>query len=125
MRMLARPAAPGGPGAGRRGARTCPTPAPSEVFVEEAWRDAADSMQRLYREEGWIDARVSLVGLEQNVPGRTFTARFHIEEGVRTHVASVRFVGFPAGVTAARAADAEGGPAVQRSTAPGGQPPPP
>src|SRR5262249_46066312 len=75
-----------------------PDPSPSEVFVEEAWRDAAEAMQRLYREEGWIDARVRLVGVEQNVPLRTFTARFQIDEGVRTHVASVRFVGLPEGV---------------------------
>src|SRR5262249_11219641 len=75
-----------------------PDPSPSDVFVEEAWRDAAEARQRLYREDGWIDARVALVGMEQNVPLRTFTARFQIEEGVRTHVASVRFVGLPEGV---------------------------
>ena len=91
LHMEGRAPAPGRP--------DMPEPPPSEVFVEEAWRDAADAMQRLYREEGWIDARVALVGLEQNVPRRTFTARFRIEEGVRTHVASLRFVGLPEGVT--------------------------
>src|SRR5262249_44613631 len=30
-----------------------PDPAPTQVFVEEAWRDAADAMQRAYRELGW------------------------------------------------------------------------
>ena len=75
-----------------------PDPGPSEVFVEEAWRDAADSIQRLYREEGWIDAKVALLGLEEAVPRRTFTARFRIDEGVRTRVGAVQFVGLPVGV---------------------------
>jgi len=74
-----------------------PDPAPSEVFVEEAWRDAADTMQRAYRELGWTDATVSLLGATEDVPPGTLDVRFHIVEGVRTFVRGVRFEGLPLG----------------------------
>ena len=74
-----------------------PDPAPTEVFVEEAWRDAAEAMQRAYRELGWVDAAVSLVGATEDVPSGTVDVRFHIVEGVRTFVRAVRFEGLPAG----------------------------
>ena len=76
-----------------------PDPAPSEVFVEEAWRDAAEGMQRSYRELGWIDARVTLVGATEDVRSGTMDVRFHIDEGARTFVRAVRFEGLPAGVS--------------------------
>src|SRR5262249_4611852 len=60
-----------------------PDPAPLEVFVEEAWRDAAEAMQRAYRELGWAEAKVSLVGATVEVPPGLIDVRFHIEEGVR------------------------------------------
>ena len=74
-----------------------PDPAPSEAFVEEAWRDAADTMQRAYRELGWADAAVSLVGAAEDVPSGALDVRFHIVEGVRTFVRGVRFEGLPVG----------------------------
>ena len=74
-----------------------PDPAPSEVFVEDAWRDAADTMQRAYRELGWTDAAVSLVGAAGDVPSGTLDVRFHIVEGVRTFVRGVRFEGLRSG----------------------------
>lgn len=74
-----------------------PDPAPLEVFVEEAWHDAADAMQRAYRELGWTDASVSLVGATVDVPTGMVDVRFHIVEGVRTFVHAVRFEGLPAG----------------------------
>ena len=74
-----------------------PDPPPTEVFVEEAWRDAAEAMQRAYRELGWVDARVSLVGATENVGSGTLDVRFQVEEGVRTFVRAVRFEGLPAG----------------------------
>jgi outer membrane protein insertion porin family len=77
-----------------------PDPRPSEVFVEEAWRDAAEAMQRAYRDQGWSQARVSLAQLTENVPARTFTARLRIDEGVRTLVQSVRIEGLPPGIPA-------------------------
>ncbi|HET9156682.1 MAG TPA: POTRA domain-containing protein, partial [Myxococcaceae bacterium] len=74
-----------------------PDPPPTEVFVEEAWRDAAEAMQRAYRELGWVDAAVSLVGATEDVPSGTLDVRFHVVEGVRTFVRAVRFEGLPAG----------------------------
>ncbi|HZX42793.1 MAG TPA: POTRA domain-containing protein, partial [Myxococcaceae bacterium] len=74
-----------------------PDPPPSEVFVEEAWRDAAETMQRAYRELGWVDAQVSLVGATEDVASGTLDVRFRIDEGVRTFVRSVRFEGLPPG----------------------------
>jgi len=74
-----------------------PDPSPSEVFVEEAWRDAADTMQRAYRELGWVEAKVSLVGATEDVATGTLDARFHLDEGVRTFVRTVRFEGLPPG----------------------------
>ena len=81
----------------RSGRPDTPDPPPAEVFVEEAWRDAADAMQRAYRELGWVDATVSLVGVTEDVPSGTLDARFKIVEGVRTFVHSLRFEGLPAG----------------------------
>jgi len=86
--------------AGRRpadGRPDTPDPPPSEVFVEEAWRDAAEAMQRAYRELGWVDAKVSLVGATEDVATATLDVRFQIDEGIRTFVRAVRFEGLPPG----------------------------
>ncbi len=74
-----------------------PDPPPAEVFVEEAWRDAAEAMQRAYRELGWVEAKVSLLGATEDVPSGTLDVGFRIEEGVRTWVRAVSFEGLPAG----------------------------
>src|SRR5262249_33589576 len=76
-----------------------PDPAPLEVFVEEAWRDAAEAMQRAYRELGWAEAKVSLVGATVEVPPGLIDVRFHIEEGVRTWIRAVHFEGLPPGLS--------------------------
>ena len=74
-----------------------PDPPPDQVFVEEAWRDAADAMQRAYRELGWVDAEVSLAETSEDVAARTIDVRFRVEEGVRTFVRAVQFEGLPPG----------------------------
>ncbi len=74
-----------------------PEPPPTEVFVEEAWRDAAEAMQRVYRELGWVDAKVNLAEATEDVGASTVHVRFHLDEGVRTFVRSVRFQGLPPG----------------------------
>lgn len=76
-----------------------PEPPPEEVFVEEAWRDAAEAMQRAYRELGWVEARVSLVDAAEDVSAATVEVRFRVEEGVRTWIRGVRFEGLPEGFT--------------------------
>ncbi|HSP20349.1 MAG TPA: POTRA domain-containing protein, partial [Myxococcaceae bacterium] len=75
-----------------------PTPPASAVFVEEAWRDAAEAMQRAYRELGWVDAKVTLAGAVEEVGASVVDVRFRLEEGVRTFVRSVRFQGLPPGL---------------------------
>ena len=81
----------------RSGRPDTPDPPASEVFVEEAWRDAADTMQRAYRELGWVDATVSLLGATEDVASGVLDVRFRIVEGVRTFVRTPRFEGLPAG----------------------------
>jgi len=75
-----------------------PDPPPIEVFVEEAWRDAAETMQRGYRELGWVDATVTLVDSVEEIAPGTIDVRFRIAEGVRTFVKGYRLEGWPAGV---------------------------
>jgi len=74
-----------------------PDPPPAEVYVEEAWRDAAEAMQRAYRELGWVDATVSLTEATEDVRSGTLDVRFRIVEGVRTFVRALRFEGLPPG----------------------------
>ena len=74
-----------------------PGPPPAAVFVEEAWRDAAEAMQRAYRELGWVDAKVALASAVDDVDASAVDVRFRLEEGVRTFVRSVRFQGLPPG----------------------------
>jgi len=74
-----------------------PDPPPAEVFVEEAWREAADAMQGAYRELGWVEATVSLVGATEEVAPGAVDVRFRIVEGTRTFVRSLRIEGLPAG----------------------------
>lgn len=74
-----------------------PSPPPLAVFVEEAWRDAAEAMQRAYRELGWVDAKVALVGAVEDVNASAVDVRFRLDEGIRTFVRSVSFQGLPAG----------------------------
>ncbi len=75
-----------------------PDPPPSSVFVEEAWRDAAEAMQRAYRELGWVDAKVTLATANEDVRASAIDVRFRLDEGVRTFVRSVRFQGLPPGL---------------------------
>ena len=75
-----------------------PDPQPSAVFVEEAWRDAAEAMQRTYRELGWVDAKVTLATANEDVGASAIDVRFRLDEGVRTFVRSVRFQGLPPGL---------------------------
>ncbi|WP_257459845.1 POTRA domain-containing protein [Archangium lipolyticum] len=70
---------------------------PATVFVEEAWRDAAESMTEAYRERGFLAARVSFTRLRVNVERRTAVAVFDVDEGTQRRVAEVRIEGGPQG----------------------------
>jgi len=93
-RLLEDPASRGSPGP-----PVLPPPDlhPLEVFVEEAYREAAESMQTDYRVEGHLSARVQLWSLEEDVGRHRARVRFRVEEGVQTRVSSVTFTGLPAG----------------------------
>ncbi len=68
---------------------------PATVFVEEAYRDAAELMTEAYRERGFLEARVSFKRLE--VKRRSAVAWFEVREGMQRRVAAVRLEGGPRG----------------------------
>ena len=65
------------------------------VFVEEAYRDAAESMTEAYRERGYLEARVRFTRVE--LGRRTAVAWFDVHEGEQMRVAEVRLEGGPSG----------------------------
>ncbi|PTL78636.1 polymerase [Vitiosangium sp. GDMCC 1.1324] len=70
---------------------------PATVFVEEAYRDAADLMTEAYRERGFLDAQVRFTRLRTNVARGTAVAWFDVTEGTLMRVAEVRLEGGPKG----------------------------
>ncbi|MFY0570633.1 POTRA domain-containing protein [Archangium lansingense] len=70
---------------------------PATVFVEEAWRDAAELMTEAYRERGFLEARVRFTRLRVNVGRRSAVAWFDVHEGPQMRVAEVRIEGGPQG----------------------------
>jgi len=77
-----------------------PDPPPGTVFVEDAYRAAAEAIAQRYRELGYLSARVALQGAEVDVPARAATVTFQVEEGPRAMIATVTDTGLPAGFTA-------------------------
>ncbi|WP_164010003.1 POTRA domain-containing protein [Pyxidicoccus trucidator] len=76
-----------------------PPPDPATVYVEDAWLEAVDAMNELYREQGYLSAGVSLRGLTVDLKGHTAVADFDVEEGPQARVTEVRFEGVPKDVT--------------------------
>lgn len=74
---------------------TPPEPDPSTVFVEGAYQEAATAMEGLYRERGFLNARVRLGQVTIDVGGRNASVRFDILEGPQTLVKEIIFVGAP------------------------------
>lgn len=74
-----------------------PSPSPSTVFVEGAYRDAAEAMTGAYRERGYLAAKVSLAEVAVDVEARTAQVRFQVDEGPRAVVREVTFRGGPEG----------------------------
>lgn len=75
---------------------TLPAPPPETVFVPDAWQEAAKAMGALYRERGYLEARVAFSQLEQR--GGQGRARFRVEEGSRVVFGDSRAVGLPDGL---------------------------
>jgi outer membrane protein assembly factor BamA len=71
-----------------------PDPEPTRVFVEEAYRDAADAMTLIYRDRGFLDGRVRLASFEVDARGTAFV-RFEVSEGTRTYLSKIRYLGVP------------------------------
>ncbi len=75
-----------------------PDPDPSTVFVEEAYLDAAENMTQLYRDRGFLDAKVSLSALDLDVGDQSARVTFQVVEGVQRVVRSISYAGVPRGV---------------------------
>ncbi|HSP79887.1 MAG TPA: POTRA domain-containing protein, partial [Myxococcaceae bacterium] len=70
---------------------------PATVFVEEAYRDAAEVMTEAYRERGFLEAQVRFTRLRVDVEGRTARAWFQVHEGPLVRVGEVHLEGGPSG----------------------------
>ncbi|MFL5320862.1 MAG: POTRA domain-containing protein [Myxococcaceae bacterium] len=75
-----------------------PEPDPATVFVDRAYQDAAQSMEGLYHERGFLKATVHLGQMSQDVDAESATVRFDIVEGPQTIIREVSFSGVPADV---------------------------
>ena len=75
-----------------------PDPDPSTVFVDDAYLDAAQDMEQLYRERGFLDAKVNLAAFDVEVHREAAQVRFEIIEGVQTIVREISSTGLPVGV---------------------------
>jgi len=74
---------------------TEPDPDPSSIFVEDAYQEAAEAMAALYRDRGFLDAKVALQSVELDVDRRVASVRFEIAEGVQTIIREVKQSGAP------------------------------
>ncbi len=92
--LRAEPMELAGRGRGAKG-QEVPRQEPSTVFVEEAYREAAEAMTELYREQGFLQAEVRFERLRVDVPGRTADASFTVVEGPRVLASEVSAEGGP------------------------------
>jgi outer membrane protein assembly factor BamA len=72
---------------------------PDEVFVEEPYREATDSMVRLYREAGFLSATVTVDQVLVDDSTHEARVRIRVNEGPRTWVDRLVVEGVPQGVT--------------------------
>ncbi len=70
---------------------------PATVFVEEAYKEAAEAMAEAYRERGFLEARVNFTRLWVDLERRSAVALFDVIEGAQMRVSEVRFEGNPPG----------------------------
>jgi len=70
-------------------------PRAEQVFIEEVWPQTAMGMTHIYRERGFLDARVALSRVEWDDEGiRVF---FEVEEGPLFRLRELKLEGFPKG----------------------------
>ncbi|HYO72263.1 MAG TPA: POTRA domain-containing protein [Archangium sp.] len=70
---------------------------PATVYVEEAWRDAAEVMTEAYRERGFLQARVRFTKMELRAGRRSAVGWFDVFEGPQMRVSEMRIEGGPQG----------------------------
>lgn len=70
---------------------------PANVYVEEAYREAAETMTEAYRERGFLEAQVRFTRLRTDPGGKTAVAAFDVVEGKQLSVADVKIEGGPEG----------------------------
>jgi outer membrane protein insertion porin family len=92
---------------GRTGgnARVIPQPNPTTVYVAEAYEEAARTMRAAYQERGYLSARVSLAEVRVELDARAAEVVFLVDEGPRTLVREVQYLGLPAAFDPSRAAE--------------------
>lgn len=87
-----------------------PLPDASEVWSEEAWREAADQLTQLYRGRGYLSARVMLEAAELDYEARTVAVRFAVTEGPLTRLEFLSVDGLPEGMALPKGMPRQGAP---------------
>lgn len=72
-----------------------PSPPPETVLVESAYREAASAMRAVYRDRGFVEAKVELEPIV--IENRRAQVRYSISEGSRVVVEDVKYEGGPLG----------------------------
>lgn len=72
-----------------------PAPAPTRVYVESAYREAAQAMEAEYRARGFLSARVRLAGVQVDLDQSTASVQFAIEEGPKALIREISVRGGP------------------------------
>jgi outer membrane protein insertion porin family len=72
-----------------------PAPELETVLVDQAYRDGATAMRALYRDRGYLDAKVELEPIV--IERRVARVKYRISEGSRVFIEEVKYVGGPQG----------------------------
>ena len=88
---------------------------PRYVFVEEAYRQAAETLTERFHEEGYLQGSVKLDSLDVDLDPNVAVVRFHVDEGPFTRVRSVRVEGTPRGYTVPSLGDLKQGRPLRAS----------
>jgi outer membrane protein assembly factor BamA len=92
-----------------------PDPDPSSVFVDDAYQEAAENMAQLYREQGYLGAKVALSTLDLDMENMTAAVTFEVSEGPQTVVREISYSGEPAGLDLAAETRIKVGSAMSQS----------
>lgn len=72
-----------------------PAPPPESVLVDHAYREGANAMRALYRDRGYLEAKVELMPIV--IENRRASVRYLISEGPRVFIEEVKYIGGPQG----------------------------